>query len=116
MCRYYKFGYRKFADKCRNLDVEEKFENKQCDITKCDNRHPRPCNFYRDYGRCKYLDFCKYEHVHQEINKLTEKFECRLDKIEKIIDEKDSVIRNLKIEIEANNERLEVCEKIINSK
>ena len=96
VCRYYKFGYCKFVDKCRNLHVEEKCENKECDITKCDKRHPRPCTFYRDYGRCKYSDYCKYEHVHQENNILTEKFECRLDKLEKVIDEKILLLENLK--------------------
>ena len=42
VCRYYKFGYCKFGEKCRNLHIEEKCENKQCDITNCDKRHPRP--------------------------------------------------------------------------
>ena len=116
VCRYYKFGYCKFGNQCRNLHVEELCDIKQCDISKCDKRHPRPCKFFMDYGRCKFSDYCKYKHIHPENNNKTEDFMSKIKEFEKVIDEKDSVIRKLKKEIETNNERLDKLETVIVNK
>ena len=116
VCRYFKFGYCKFGDKCKNLHIEEKCGDKQCEIMNCDKRHPRPCNFYRDYGRCKYLEYCKYEHIQQGNNILTEKYQNKIDTLEKVVDEKDSLIRKLKIETEENKVRLDMLEKDVKIK
>ena len=43
-------------DTCRLLHVAEECENPSCDIRSCDLRHPRTCNYFRDYKRCKFSD------------------------------------------------------------
>ena len=48
------------------LHVKEKCENKWCDITTCNLRHPRTCEFVKEYNRCKFSDYCSFKHV--EIN------------------------------------------------
>ena len=116
VCRYFKFGYCKFGEKCRNLHIEEKCCDNQCEIVNCDKRHPKPCNFYRDYGRCKYLQYCKYEHVQQGNNIITEEYKIKIDNLEKIVVEKDSLIRKLIKETEENKEKLNVFEKDLNIK
>ena len=116
MCRYFKFGFCKFGDHCRNLHVEEKCDDKQCDISNCDKRHPRPCTFYRYYGRCKYSDYCKYEHIQAGANILTNKFESEINRLENVVNEKVSIIRKLGNEIETNIERLDVLEKMLTKK
>ena len=113
VCRYFKFGFCKFGDHCRNLHVEEKCDDKQCEISNCDKRHPRPCTFYRYYGRCKYSDYCKYEHIQAGANILTNKFESEINRLENVVNEKDSIIRKLRNKIETNIERLDVLEKML---
>ena len=46
----------------------EKCDENKYGIANCDKKHPHPCNFYMDYGRCKYSDYCKYDHIQLETN------------------------------------------------
>ena len=89
-------------------------DDKQCYIANCDKRHPKPCTFYRDYGRCKYSDYSKYDHIQTRTNILANKFESQINRFEKVVNEKDSVIRKLEIENKTNKKRLDVLEKIVN--
>ena len=114
ICRRNKFGYCMFGgDKCRYLHIEETCENEQCDILNCQKRHPRTCNFYRDYRRCKFSDYCRYKHD-QPNDQITLKFEERMKAFENVIDEKDAKILELEKEVNSNKQRMDSLEKIIN--
>ena len=62
VCRFNKFGYCRYRDTCRNLHVNETCENTSCDISRCNQRHPRECRYYREFSRCKF-DPCKFKHI-----------------------------------------------------
>ena len=96
VCRYFKFGHCKFCDKCRFLHVKERCENPTCEIRSCSLRHPRKCKWQRDYGRCKYGEWCSFDHNNisdnqKSINKILQ----RLEHMSKIILEKDNMINHL---------------------
>ena len=62
VCRYNKFGHCKFCEKCKFMHIMERCENSSCEIAKCNLRHPRICNYYRDYQRCKFGEWCSFNH------------------------------------------------------
>ena len=61
-CLHYKFGFCKHGDRCWKKHIDEKCENQECDGSSCDKRHPRPCKYYRLYKRCKFGDYCAFDH------------------------------------------------------
>ena len=98
VCRYFKFGYCKFIDKCRFLHVTELCANPSCEIKSCNLRHPKVCKFFRDFRRCKFSDWCLFKHTEDNnnfedlnIREIMEKLEDLANKI----DEKDIIINNL---------------------
>ena len=32
---------------------------------KCDKRHPKICKYQRDYGRCKFTEYCSFNYDKQ---------------------------------------------------
>ena len=62
VCQYYKFGHCKFWTLCHRQHIIEVCEDINCEISDCIKRHPRQCKFFREYNRCKFLDFCSYAH------------------------------------------------------
>ena len=94
VCRYFKFGHCKFSDKCRFMHVNEKCENTSCNISSCNLRHPRICKYFRDYRRCKFGEWCSFDHnikdifENQSITEINEK----LNELSKAISEKDKLI------------------------
>ena len=80
-------------------------ENQNCDIRSCNKRHPRPCKFFINYGRCKFSP-CSYSHKQSsspyELNGICEK--------------QNIEIRNLKKQIEEMKDRLDALEKVNNLK
>ena len=82
ICKYNKFGYCKFGEKCRKQHIKEICFEKSCEISQCNQRHPKVCRYYRNYGRCKFSP-CAFKHedhanynetVDKEIKTLHEKF------------------------------------------
>ena len=63
ICRYFKFGFCKYLEKCRFQHVREICENNECDAKSCSLRHPKICSFFRDYNRCKFGEWCLFKHV-----------------------------------------------------
>ena len=92
ICLKNKYGFCKFRNTCRNHHVNEKCENVNCDIKLCEKRHPVECKFFRSYQRCKFLEFCHYEHkivktsnnIENDMNNLKEK----MDMLESNLSEK----------------------------
>ena len=106
VCKYHKFGFCKYSEKCRFPHVKEECENKECEVRSCNLRHPKICTYYRDYRRCKFGEWCSFKHVEKiEINK-REIFE-KLDKLEKLVKEKDSIIdilaNKIKVKLKKNS-------------
>ena len=63
ICCHNKYGHCKFQDVCHQNHVNEKCEDINCEIVNCQKRHPRKCKFFLEYKRCKFGDFCSYEHL-----------------------------------------------------
>ena len=129
VCRFYKFGFCKYKDLCRNMHVHTICENKSCDVISCNLRHPRKCSYYRDFKRCKFSEWCLFDHEenNEDVFKIKEKLEENNKKIrdlEKIIMEKDNDIINIVSRIEEMKKamqeevlsKVESLEKVINDK
>ena len=76
-----KLEYCKFGESCRNRHVDDICETLNCDIFSCDKRHPKVCRFLGRLGRCKFLEYCKYDKtivkVEMEMKKKEKKsFKC----------------------------------------
>ena len=99
VCRHNKFGFCKHGQSCRKRHVDELCNIESCDINICEKRHPRSCRFFAEYGRCKFLDFCKYKHVNNMKN------ESSVDNEMKIMFEKQT---NMENEIKELNEMLKL--------
>ena len=103
VCRYNKFGHCKYCENCKFMHVNEECENVACEIINCNLRHPRICNYYRDYQRCKFGEWCSFKH---EVNNDEESKESikvifeRLEELSKIISEKDDMIKVLAAKID----------------
>ena len=90
VCRYNKFGYCKFSDKCHFRHNDELCNDKNCDVFKCEKRHPKICTYNRDFGRCKFTTYCRYNHEKQnDIKQNSEKIKQIEKKIQVIEDKKD---------------------------
>ena len=48
--------------KCKFKHNNETCVNQNCNVYDCERRHPKICNFQRDYGFFKFTTFCKYDH------------------------------------------------------
>ena len=70
VCQYNKYGYRNYGNMCRNQHVETLCENDLCNVQNCSLRHPRNCKFFCEFGRCKFANYCKYNHETGNINNI----------------------------------------------
>ena len=108
VCRYFKFGFCKFREKCRFMHISEVCEDPSCEIKLCKFRHPRVCNYFRDYNRCKFSEWCAFKHVeksnHGSDN--TKEIIEKLDSLTKLICEKDIIIKELVEKIKLIEEKL----------
>ena len=62
ICRKFKHGYCKYGDKCHFRHVKEICNDDNCSVFACEKRHPKNCNFFREYGKCKFTIYCAYKH------------------------------------------------------
>ena len=62
VCRKNKFGYCMYGDTCRNRHIEEICSSKNCNVFNCEKRHPKICNYFKEFERCKFTTFCRYSH------------------------------------------------------
>ena len=90
ICRTNKFGYCWYGEKCKNKHVNELCEKRNCEIFNCEKRHPKICKYKRDYGYCKFKEYCKFSHEKPEdIMKFIEKFEI-IEKQMKVLESRNS--------------------------
>ena len=101
ICRKFKHGYCKYGDKCFFRHVKEICSDDTCNVFDCEKRHPKNCNFYRDYGKCKFTIYCAYKHEQQNnVNSNTGKIknmEIRLKVVEEKIEPSKEVEKNLEV-------------------
>ena len=62
VCKYFKYGYCKFTDKCRNLHNTKICDKTTCDVKMCNFRHPKTCKFHIEFQHCKFGEWCLYRH------------------------------------------------------
>ena len=101
ICKFNKFGFCKFGNKCFRKHENKECEIINCDIESCSLRHPKKCRFYFEFKYCKFGTFCRYKHekssneVSSEIENLKHTIEC----LKKEIAKKDKEINIKDIEI-----------------
>ena len=98
-----------YGDTCRYKHIEEVCSDQSCSVFNCEKRHPKICNFQREFGRCKFTTYCKYSHNKQtdvavNSDKIKE-IEKKLITIETIAKQKSPVENNALIEV---NKKLDV--------
>ena len=105
-CRHFKYGYCRFTNRCRLQHSSKICEKEDCNVNLCQDRHPRTCKFFAEYGRCKFGEFCLYSHnvknltVHEkEINALRVKVKDLEEEIGIMKVERD-VVSNRLLEVE----------------
>ena len=116
VCFYDKFGYCRNGDKCTKIHLTEKCKKEDCDVRKCQRRHPRVCKFFQEKGFCKFKSSCKYDHKQ---SKNVEVFNSKMDALEK----QNELLRSLIIEqnvainslIKENSKSIEKLEKKIDT-
>ena len=119
ICVYNKFGFCKYGVTCRKNHEEIKCENSSCDIFNCNKRHPKECRYFKEFKRCKYNEYCRYEHnVSSEVN---ECLKCNHDKLESKILHLEILLENtvnnfkmLKDKCFENEEKVQDLEKKLN--
>ena len=109
ICRYNKFGYCKYGDKCHFRHINEKCVTKDCNISDCEKRHPKICIFIRRFGRCKFTTYCSYDHEKPKENdeKISE-LEKKVENLEKFIEKIEPSDKNLAKIVDNKVEALEV--------
>ena len=78
ICRFFKYGFCKYGEKCRKHHVQEICSASDCSRMECEKRHPRICRYFNLYGTCKFGLKCCYlhqSHVSSEIENLKKEIE-----------------------------------------
>ena len=112
VCYHNKFGFCKHGDRCWKKHICEICENKSCSGgNECNKRHPRKCKFFQDYRRCKFGEYCAFDH--SDPNNAAEKevklLKKKLEDLEKTIEVKNAEIKDILVKlnrIETNIESL----------
>ena len=85
ICRYNKFGYCRYADKCHFRHHNVICVNKKCNVFDCDMRHPVVCKYFINFKRCRFTS-CAYKHnTVNDVDALVEKIgkvESRLTEVQ----------------------------------
>ena len=119
VCNFNKYGFCRYQERCRKFHEEKACEAVNCVVKTCLLRHPKYCKFLRDYGYCKFGEWCKFSHKafgtngnveNEELKELKEKFK----NLEKEINSKDDLIKNLEIEIKLHESKFEKINKKLN--
>ena len=58
VCGFNKYGFCRYQDRCRKYHEKNLCENAKCVVKECVRRHPRFRKYLRDYGYCKFGEWC----------------------------------------------------------
>ena len=101
VCSFNKFGHCKYKESCRKPHFNELCDVSSCDFLSCKLRHPKKCNWYSEYGRCKFNP-CSFKHTDE------------IDSVDSARREMAKITSKLK-SIETSLTNLEAEERKINS-
>ena len=104
LCNFNKYGHCMYGITCHKKHVNTIWEKTDCEIEKCEFRHPRKCKFYLQFGRCKFSP-CSYKHE--------QGYEAKLDGLEKLVKEKEVEILSLKNHVKFIDSKLEKLEQLL---
>ena len=102
ICRYNKYGFCQYGDKCHFRHVNVICESKTCSVFDCEKRHPVICKFYANFKMCKFSP-CAYKHE-TEVNELDKKIEnvvkktINVDKLEKKVNEFENKLKEIRVD------------------
>ena len=103
VCLFDKFSYCKNGDKCLRIHLKEVCFIRECDHSRCDKRHPKPCKIFRIRGFCKFGTSCRYSHrlpkEVEEQNKRIDSLEEITVKLSKQVAVQNNEIKELKIKL-----------------
>ena len=99
VCSFNQFGYCKYKEACRKPHVDDLYDIFLCEFLTFKLRHPRKCNWYSEYGRCKFNP-CKFKHT-DDINDISS------------VRKESAVIASKLIDIESSLKNLEEIEEEI---
>ena len=95
VCLFNKFGYCRYGELCKHKHLKEVCDDLDCEQKEvCHKRHPKQCRYYRDFGRCKFSEYCFFRHeesfkqnhnqIESELEQLKHKVMMLEDKLESI--------------------------------
>ena len=88
ICSFDKFGFCKYGVRCRKKHADLRCEDKSCEIFNCNKRHPKQCRYYKEFKRCKYNEYCRFDHKENAEGQRSDKMlETRLLNIETLLQE-----------------------------
>ena len=102
ICLHHKFGFCKHGERCRNQHIQEICENKECRVSECRKRHPRSCRYFKMYQRCKFGDYCAFNHevtidpILEELRLVKQNVEA----LEKQVKDKNEEIKDILVNLE----------------
>ena len=96
VCFFNKYGFCKYSDKCRKYHEKELCEKSDCEIRECSFRHPRVCKYYRDWGFCKFGEWCMFSH------KINKNNAVKNDEVKKL----ERKLKDIELELEKQNEKV----------
>ena len=98
ICKHQKFGFCKFRNNCRNKHLEQDCNIANCDVKKCQRRHPKRCKFFAKQ-QCTFGESCMYKHDKDGDPKSTENSKL-IDNLLRLVKTNSEEIVALKAEIE----------------
>ena len=118
VCQHYKFGFCKFANKCKYIHVKELCIERSCEKSNCNKRHPVTCFFYRQFNRCKFGSFCLYSHQDNERKKKINDLENKITNLEEKVGKLEKKLKkqaDLENKIKALERKVEEVENMLES-
>ena len=107
ICKYNKFGFCKFLTSCRNYHVNEKCQEISCENRTCLKRHPKICKYFELYNRCKFGEYCAFEHRENPLLKEINKLNIKCGTLEGDLNDKLNEVFDLRKKVEALEQVLE---------
>ena len=121
VCKWFKFGFCKHKEYCRNQHVDEICDDEYCEIFRCRKRHPKMCRYFWNHGRCKFNP-CAFLHKengltleHQKIGLKIDAINNTLQDLEIKAKESEAIIQKLTI-IERRFDTLNEMQRNISEK
>ena len=103
MCKFQKFGFCKFKERCKKKHLKETCENRSScvNVKSCEKRHPYECKRSVSEGFCSFGSDCAYHHQAQVKTNNESEVNAKVDKLEKTLNEMHE--KFLKLETKIKN-------------